>query len=41
MLKKNINSQKKEIVPVINMFKMLPKAKFKLKKTEMTPQFKF
>ena len=38
---KNINSQKKEIVPVINMFKMLPKAKFKLKKTEMTPQFKF
>ena len=34
---KNINSQKNEIVPVFNMFKMLPQAKFKLKKTEKTP----
>ena len=27
---KKINSQKKELVPILNMFKMLPQAKFRL-----------
>ena len=34
---KNIHSKKKEIVPVLNMFKMLPKAKFKIKKNRNYP----